>query len=171
MRKVVLALTASAALVFAAIGCSGDNSLGGSMSEVFPLEVSFVDILRNDQAFQVSYYNNNGNDVDLVARMVVSLDGWDFQSGKDYALQGMDADGGYRTSVLHLAAGSPPQPLPEVSLGDLQLQTGGNVGEFTQGNFSMSFVADGGFGGGRTLYGNFSGQAQDAGFGDGDWPE
>ena len=170
MRKVVLALTASAALVLAAIGCSGDNSLGGSMSEVFPLQVSFVDILRNDQAFQVSYYNNNGNDVDLVARMVVSLDGWAFQPGKDFVLQGED-DAGLRTSVLHLAAGSPPQPLPEVSLGDLQLNTGGNVGEFTQGNFSMSFVADGGFGGGRTLYGNFSGQAQDAGFGDGVWPE
>ena len=77
------------------------------MSEVFPLQVSFVDILRNDQAFQVSYYNNNGNDVDLVARIVVSLDGWNFQPGKDYVLQG-DDDAGARTSVLHLAAGSPP---------------------------------------------------------------
>jgi hypothetical protein len=166
----VLALAASAAVVVAAIGCSGDNSLGGSMSEVFPLEVSFVDILRNDQAFQISYYNNNGNDVDLVARIVVSLDGWNFQSGKDYPLQGED-DGGFRTSVLHLAAGSPPEPLPQVSLGDLQLNNGGNPGEYTQGNFSMSFVADGGFGGGRTLYGNFSGQAQDAGYGDAPWPQ
>ncbi len=170
MRRGVLALTASVALVVAAIGCGGDNSLGGSMSEVFPLQVSFVNILRNDQAFQVTYYNNNGNDVDLVASVVVSLDGWDFQSGKDYALQGFD-DAGFRTSVLHLAAGSPPEPLPEVSLGDLQLSSGGAVGQFTQGNFSMSFVADGGFGGGRTLYGNFSGQAQDAGFGDGNWPQ
>jgi hypothetical protein len=169
VRRGVLALTASAALVVAAIGCSGDNSLGGSMSEVFPLQVSFVDILRNDQAFQVSYYNNNGNDVDLVARIVVSLDGLDFQPGKDFPLQGED-DAGFRTSVLHLAAGSPPEPLPEVSLGDLELNSGGSVGEFTRGNFSMSFVADGGFGGGRTLYGNFSGQAQDAGFGDGNWP-
>jgi hypothetical protein len=58
-----------------------------------------------------------------------------------------------------------------VSLGDMQLNTGGNIGEFTQGNFSMSFVADGGYGGGRTLYGNFSGQAQDAGYGDGTWPQ
>ena len=170
MSRGVLALTASAALVVAAIGCSGDNSLGGSMSEVFPLQVSFVNILRNDQAFQVSYYNNNGNDVDLVARIVVSLDGWDFQSGKDYPLQGFD-DAGSRTSVLHLAAGSPPEPLPEVSLGDLNLSSGGAVGQSTQGNFSMSFVADGGFGGGRTLYGDFSGQAQDAGFGDGPWPQ
>jgi hypothetical protein len=169
VRGVVLALIASASVV-AAMACGGDNSLGGSMSEVFPLQVSFVDILRNDQAFQVSYYNNNGNDVDLVAQIVVSLDGWNFKSGTDYALQG-EVDAGFRTSVLHLAAGSPPQPLPEVSLGDLQLNAGGNVGQYTQGNFSMSFVADGGYGGGRTLYGNFSGQAQDAGFGDGTWPQ
>ena len=169
MRGAVVALAASAVLV-AGIGCMGDNSLGGSMSEVFPLSVSFVDILRNDQAFQISYYNNNGNNVDLVARIVVSLDGLDFQSSKDFPLQGED-DAGERTSVLHLAAGSPPQPLPEVSLGDMQLNTGGNIGEFTQGNFSMSFVADGGYGGGRTLYGNFSGQAQDAGYGDGNWPQ
>ena len=169
MRPAVVVLAASVALL-ADFGCSGDNSLGGSMSEVFPLQVSFVDILRNDQAFQISYYNNNGNDVDLVAQVVVSLDGLDFQAGKDFPLQGED-DAGQRTSVLHLAAGSPPQPLPEVSLGDLQLNRGGNVGQATQGNFSMSFVADGGFGGGRTLYGNFSGQAQDAGFGDGTWPQ
>jgi hypothetical protein len=169
VRAAVVALATSAVLV-AGIGCMGDNSLGGSMSEVFPLSVSFVDILRNDQAFQISYYNNNGNNVDLVARIVVSLDGLDFQPGKDFPLQGED-DAGERTSVLHLAAGSPPQPLPEVSLGDMQLNTGGNIGEFTQGNFSMSFVADGGYGGGRTLYGNFSGQAQDAGYGDGTWPQ
>ncbi len=170
MRRAVVGLAASALLV-AGLWCLGDNSLGGSMSEVFPLSVSFVDILRNDQAFQVSYYNNNGNNVDLVARVTVSLDGLAFRSSKDYPLQGVDADGGQRTSVLHLAAGSPPEPLPDVSLGDLQLSTGGNVGQPTQGNFSMSFVADGGYGGGRTLYGNFSGQTQDAGFGDGLWPQ
>lgn len=141
------------------------------MSEVFPLDVSFVDILRNQQAFQVNYYANNGNDVDLVAQVTLSLDGLNFQPGVDVPLQGLDADGGQRTTVLHLAAGSPPEPLPEVSLGDLQLNSGGDVGESTQGNFSMSFVADGGFGGGRTLYGNFSGVAQDAGYGDGTWPQ
>lgn len=169
MRAVVVVVAASAG-VLAGLGCMGDNSLGGSMSEVFPLNVSFVDILRNDQAFQVSYYNNNGNDVDLVAQIVIALDGLNFQPGGDFPLQGED-DAGQRTSVLHLAAGSPPEPLPDVSLGDLQLNQGGNVGEFTSGNFSMSFVADGGFGGGRTLYGNFSGQAQDAGYGDGTWPQ
>jgi hypothetical protein len=168
VRLAVVGLAASAVLV-AGIGCMGDNSLGGSMSEVFPLDVSFVQILRNDQAFQLSYYNNNGNNVDLVARITVSLDGLDFTPSKDFVLQGED-DAGARTTVLHLAAGAPPQPLPEVSLGDMQLNTGGNIGDFTQGNFSMSFVADGGYGGGRTLYGNFSGQALDAGYGDGDWP-
>lgn len=169
MRGAVLVLTASA-FVVAVVACAGDNSLSGSMSEVFPLQVSFVNILRNDQAFQVSYYNNVGIDVDLVAQLTVSLDGWNFQAGHDFPLQGFD-DAGFRATVLHLAAGSPPQPLPQVSLGDLQLNSGGNVGQYTQGNFSMSFVADGGFGGGRTLQGNFSGHAQDAGFGDGTWPQ
>jgi hypothetical protein len=170
VKAVAVAVAASAALL-AGFGCMGDNSLGGSMSEVFPLDVSFVDILRNQQAFQVNYYANNGNDVDLVAQVTLSLDGLNFQPGVDVPLQGLDADGGQRTTVLHLAAGSPPEPLPEVSLGDLQLNSGGDVGESTQGNFSMSFVADGGFGGGRTLYGNFSGVAQDAGYGDGTWPQ
>ena len=139
------------------------------MSEVFPLDVSTVEILRNDYAFQVSYYNYNGTAIDLVARVSVDLSGWDFVAGKDYTLQGSD-DGGQRTSVLHLAAESPPEPLADVHLGDLQLNTGGNVGQYTQGNFSMSFISDGGFGGGYTLQGNFSGQAQDAGYGDGTWP-
>ena len=167
MKAVVVAVL-TGAVVGAAIGCNGDNSLGGSMSEVFPLAVSRVDIVRNDVAFQVSYYNNNGNSLDLVARIVLSLDGLDFKPG-DFPLKGED-DAGQRCSVLHLAAGSPPQPLPEVHLGDVNLRRGGNVGEYTQGDFSMSFVADGGFGGGRTLYGNFSGQAHDAGYGDGTWP-
>lgn len=168
MRAAVFGVSTCLLLV-AALSCNGDNSLGGSMSEVFPLAVSRVEILRNDQAFQVSYYNNNGNDLDLVARIVLSLDGLNFKPG-DYRLQGQDDAGQQRCSVLHLAAGSPPEPLPEVHLGDLALGKGGSVGEYTQGNFSMSFVADGGFGGGRTLYGNFSGQAHDAGYGDGTWP-
>ena len=93
MTRFLALLTASAALVGVAIGCSSDNSLGGSMSEVFPLSVSTVDILRNDQAFQVSYYNNNGNNVDLVARIVVALDGWNFVAGTDFPLQGEDDAG------------------------------------------------------------------------------
>lgn len=165
MRRLSVALAAAVAAA-AVVGCMGDNSLGGSMSEVFPLDVSRVDILRNDQGFQISYYNNNGNDIDLVARIGIALDGLDFQPGKDFPLQGEYDAGHQRTSVLHLAAGEPPRPLPNVSLGDMQLESGGNVGEFTKGNFSMSFVSDGSYGSGRTLYGNFSGQALDAGYGD-----
>jgi hypothetical protein len=165
VRRLAAAAGAAATIALAA-GCMGDNSLGGSMSEVFPLDVSRVDILRNDQGFQVSYYNNNGNDIDLVARVSIALEGLDFQAGKDFALQGEYDAGHQRTAVLHLAAGEPPRPLPDVSLGDLQLEQGGNVGEPTKGNFSMSFVADGSYGSGRTLYGNFSGEAQDAGYGD-----
>ena len=169
MRRAV-GLAASALLV-AGFGCMGDNSLGGSMSSVFPLDVSSVAILRNEPAFQINYYNNNGVGIDLVARVTVSLDGWNFTPGNDYPLQGEDDAGGQRTSVLHLASDSPPEPLADVSLGDLQLNSGGNIGEGTQGNFSMSFVNDGGFGGGFTLLGNFSGVTQDAGYGDGTWPQ
>lgn len=165
MKRFAAAL-GTAAVVAAVAGCMGDNSLGGSMSEVFSLDVSRVDILRNDDGFQVSYYNNNGNDIDLVARVSIALYGLDFQAGRDFKLQGEYDAGHQRTAVLHLAAGEPPRPLPNVSLGDLQLETGGNVGQPTKGNFSMSFVNDGSYGSGRTLYGNFSGQAQDAGYGD-----
>ncbi len=169
MSKTAVALVVSA-LLAAAFGCTGTKSLGGSMSEVVPLDVSSVEILRNDYAFQVSYYNYNGVGIDLVARVSVALDGWNFAPGHDYQLQGED-DAGQRTSVLHLASDSPPEPLANVYIGDLQLNSGGDVGQDTEGNFSMSFVDDGGFGGGRTLYGNFSGQTQDAGFGDGNWPQ
>jgi hypothetical protein len=165
MRRLAVALVAAGVLA-AAAGCMGDNSLGGSMSEVFSLEVSRVDILRNDQGFQISYYNNNNNDIDLVARIGIALDGLDFQAGKDFLLQGEYDAGHQRTAVLHLAAGEPPRPLPNVQLGDMELETGGNVGDYTKGNFSMSFANDGTYGAGRTLYGNFSGQALDAGFGD-----
>jgi len=169
VRGAVAAL--SAATLLAALGCMGPNSLGGSMSEVFPLDVSYVDILRNDDGFQVSYYNYNGVGIDLVAQVTVNLNGWNFTAGNDYPLQGEILDGGQRTAVLHLASDSPPEPLADVHLGDLQLNQGGNVGQYTQGSFSMSFVNDGGYGGGRDLYGNFSGQAHDAGYGDGNWPQ
>jgi len=141
------------------------------MSEVFPLDVSSVQVLRNDDAFQVSYYNYNGVGIDLVARVSVALDGWDFVSGKNYPLEGEDDAGQQRTSVLHLASQSPPEPLADVYLGVLELDNGGNVGQTTQGSFSMSFVSDGGFGGGFTLQGSFSGIAKDAGYGDGTWPD
>jgi len=165
VKRLAAALVTAAAVAIAA-GCMGDNSLGGSMSEVFPLDVSRVDILRNDDGFQISYYNNNGNDIDLVARISIALYGLDFQAGKDFPLQGEYDAGHQRAAVLHLAAGEPPRPLPDISLGDLALESGGNVGQPTQGNFSMSFVNDGSYGSGRTLYGNFSGTAQDAGFDD-----
>ena len=37
-----------------------DNSLGGSLSEVFPLEISGTELRRNDQALQVTYFRNRG---------------------------------------------------------------------------------------------------------------
>ncbi len=100
MKAVVVAVL-TGAVVGAAIGCNGDNSLGGSMSEVFPLAVSRVEIVRNDVAFQVSYYNNNGNSLDLVARVTLALDGLNFKPG-DFPLQGR---GRRRSALLGVAPG------------------------------------------------------------------
>jgi hypothetical protein len=56
----------AAAALAVAVGCGmGDNGLAGSISEVFPLDVSTVHVLRNDQA-GVQYQANHDRDIDLV---------------------------------------------------------------------------------------------------------
>ena len=53
-----------ATAVAAGIACGkGDNSLDGSLSEVFDLDVSTVHVLRNDDALVVSYEHNAGRDI------------------------------------------------------------------------------------------------------------
>jgi hypothetical protein len=70
-----LAIAFIAALFAVVAGCGkGDNSLDGSLSEVFDLDVSTVHVLRNDDAFVVSYEANNGRDIDLVLRFTLALD-------------------------------------------------------------------------------------------------
>ena len=145
-------------------GCAGDNSLGGSVSELFPLDVSRVEVRRNTEALQVSYYNNRGEDIDLVVRVTVATDGLDLRSGRKINLAGEYQPGHQRTSVIHLAWGEPVRNLPPVKSGDLSLSSGGNPGDGTRGNFSMSFDQGGDFGAGRTLYGNFASTALDGGF-------
>ncbi|MBX5483321.1 MAG: hypothetical protein IRZ16_15985 [Myxococcaceae bacterium] len=164
MRAFVFALLAAAAVVLGAACGGGDNWLGGSVSELFPLEISRTEILRNEQAFQVSYYRNRGTEVDLVVRLNVALDGVDFAPGKKIDLAGEYAHGHQRATVLHIAGGEPAHVLPHVRSGDLVLSAGGNPGEDTRGNFSISFEQTTAYGGGRTVYGNFRGMAQDAGF-------
>lgn len=162
MKRALFALGALAI----AVSCGPDNSLGGSVSELFPLTVSRVDILRNADAFQVSYYNNRGADVDLVARLTVALTGFDFKSDKTYKLAGEYVADHQRATVVHLGGGEPGRVLPHVRNGELKLSSGGNPGETTRGSFSVSFEQTDGYGGGRTLDGRFLGEAQDAGFGE-----
>ena len=65
----------AAAAVAASLACgNGDNSLDGSLSEVFDLDVSTVHVLRNDDALVVSYEHNAGRDIDLVLRFTLALD-------------------------------------------------------------------------------------------------
>jgi hypothetical protein len=112
MKKAVLA---------ALLLCSClDNSLGGSVSEVFPLGISGTELRGNDQAIQVTYFNNRGVFVDVVARISVSLeiDGVAEDGGVNYlvpkagttiVVAGDYADGHPRCVVTH-APGGEPEP-------------------------------------------------------------
>jgi hypothetical protein len=147
------------------LGCGGPNSLSGSVEELFSLEVSRVEVLRNAEAFQVSYYRNNSLDVDLVARLTVATEGIDLRPGSKVDLAGNTPSGLARATVVHLAAGEPARVFGPVEQGDLELDEGGGVGQPTRGNFSMSFKRGEGYGAGRSLEGRFASLAMDAGYG------
>ncbi|WIG95316.1 hypothetical protein [Myxococcus sp. SDU36] len=165
--RALAAVGLSALMAGAGLAACGlaDNSLGGSVSELFPLEVSRVEVLRNAEAFQVSYYRNNDLDVDLVVRLTVSTEGLDLRPGTKVNLAGTTPSGQARATVVHLNAGEPARVFGPVNKGDLQLESGGNPGEPTRGDFSMSFSRGDGYGAGRNLEGTFSVVAQDASFG------
>jgi hypothetical protein len=152
------------ALTLAALACGGENSLGGSVDALFPLQVSFVKIRRNDEAFQVSYYNNREHDIDLVAQVTVALEGLTVVNGQAIDLSGEYDAGHPRAVVVHAAADEAPRVMPDIRQGDLVIRQGGNPDEQTIGDFSVGFVEGGDYGAGRTLYGNFSGLCLDAGF-------
>jgi len=147
------------------LGCGGANSLSGSVEELFSLEVSRVEVLRNTEALQVSYYRNNGFDVDLVARLTVATEGIELTPGSKVSLAGNTPSGVARASVVHLAAGEPARIFAPVDKGDLELEEGGGVDQPTRGNFSLSFQRGDGYGAGRSLEGRFSALALDAGYG------
>lgn len=166
MKRPTLALS-TFILVAAAMACGqGENSLTGSLSEVFSLDVSTVHVLRNDQAFVVSYEANNGNDIDLVLRFTLALDQLTLKTGQRANLAGLTDGGTLRATFLHNAAGEPARVLPDVSIGEFTLDRGGNPGDDTRGSFSASFVSDGSYGSGRAVSGTFHAVAIDAGFGD-----
>ena len=166
MKRATLALLTSL-LVALAMACGqGENSLTGSLSEVFSLDVSTVHVLRNDQAFVVSYEANNGRDIDLVLRFTLALDQLTLKTGRRDNIAGVTDGGTLRATFLHNAAGEPARVLANVSIGEFTLDKGGNPGDDTQGSFSASFISDGSYGSGRAVSGTFHAVAIDAGFGD-----
>lgn len=159
--------------------CSSDNSLGGSLSEIFPLDLSRVEVAQNPEALQITYFRNRGVFLDVVVRVSVSLqdegvapDGGvptiELTPGKRLDLAGESPTGQLRCAVTHAPGGEPVRSLPRVKKGDLEIIEGGQIGESIKGNFSMLFEAEGGdVGFGRTLVGTFSAaESMDAGFGD-----
>lgn len=149
-------------------GCQPGNSLGGSVGDVFPLDISAVEVARNNEAIQVTYLRNRSVSLDVVIRLSVSLDGIDsLQSGIKIPLEGAAPSGVARSSVSTAPGGEPVRNLPPIHKGELVLSRLGDVDELTQGHFTMSFEKEGGdVGFGRTLFGDFSAQTRDAGFGD-----
>lgn len=155
------------ALCTALSGCGADNSLGGSVGDLFPLTISTVDVLRNDYAVQVSYYANRGTFLDVVIRLVVSTKDIDLQRGVRIPLEGESEPGHQRTSVAHAPGGEAVRTFPNVKKGDIVITEIGLEGQPSKGNFSMLFESVGGdLGQGRTLTGTFSvARTKDAGFG------
>lgn len=161
---------------WALVSCAPENGLGGSLSEVFPLEVSKVDVHQNEEALQVTYLRNRGVFLDVVARVSISLStegvsvdggvaGLELKPGTRINLAGLAPSGVLRASVTHAPGGEPVRNLPKVARGDLVITEGGQVGTLTSGNFSMLFEQEGGdIGFGRTLNGRFSAISRDAGF-------
>ncbi len=168
-----------ALVVLLTSACLEENSLSGSMSEVFSLDVSRVEIHKNDEAIRVTYLRNRNIYLDVVASVTVSLhipDGGTNSTdggtllplvpGTRIDLAGEYALGHPRVSVVHAPGGEPPRLLPDVQRGDFFVSHGGNPGEETVGDFSIVFKDTGGdIGFGRTLSGRFRAVAIDAGFG------
>lgn len=167
-----------ATVLLSLVACGVENSLGGSLSEVFPLDVSRVEVAQNQEALQITYTRNRGVFLDVVARVSVSLagDGDPLDGGvgtielKPGTRILLGDDGGIgvrRCSVTNAPGGEPVRNLPRIERGDLVITEGGQIGEFTKGTFSLLFSRTGGdVGNGRTLTGSFSGVTIDAGFGE-----
>lgn len=166
-------------LALCSSSCLLDNSLGGSLSEVFPLDHSRVEVHQNLEALQITYFRNRGVFLDVVARISISLQGEGVSAdggvptivlapNTKVLLQGESTGGQRKCAVSHAPGGEPVRSLPRVKNGDLVITEGGQVGQPIKGNFSMLFEQEGGdIGFGRTLFGRFSSaESLDAGFGD-----
>jgi hypothetical protein len=122
--------------------CSGGNSLTGSVSQIFgSLQFNSVAVWRDDQAFQVSYYETEFSQTDLVLQLTVELAGLNFSPGKTIDLAGT-IGGTPRTTVVHQDHAQGPVNFPTIHGGTLTLNSGGQPGEETTGSFSLSFTND-----------------------------
>ncbi len=165
-RQAKVGLVGAAVALAVGCGTTSQGALSGSVSELFSLATSSSEVLRNDEAIQISFLNTRGSDLDVVVRVAVSLKDITVTPGEKIPLAGEYAPGHQRTSVAHAPGGEPARLFPPLEKGDLVITSGGQVGQVTSGNFSMLFQPSGGdIGAGRTLVGNFSAMAQDAGFG------
>jgi len=160
MRRSLWALAA----LLTVVGCEGNGTLQGSIGELFSLEVSNEAIERNSEAFQVTYLHNQATAQDIVVQLSVALTGVNFQPGATVDLTGEYAPSHPRCVVIHHADGEPERDLPYIKSGTLKLSGGGDPGQGTSGNFTLSFGDDAGYGAGRTLLGSFNALATDAGF-------
>lgn len=158
----------AAALLVLLAGCGADNSLGGSVQELFPLEVSKVEVYRNEQAMKITYLRNRDTHVDVVVRMTFSLAGVEKKNGVKVDLAGEGDPGHARTLVEHAPGGEPVRQFPKVKRGDIVISRFGDYDQPSAGDFSMVFENEGGdLGAGRTLTGNFNvSRTFDAGYGE-----
>lgn len=174
-----------ALLALLCAGCAPDNELSGSLSELFPLEVSKVIVYRNQEAMKVQYLSNRGIYLDVVIDLTVNLEGVDPKDGAKIDLAGEYEPSHQRTEVEHAPGGEPNRVLPNVKKGDLHidhlgigpvcdydagLPDGGipcTAPDTSRGNFSILFSDDGSgdIGSGRTLVGTFVAPTLDAGYG------
>jgi hypothetical protein len=147
--------------------CAPDNGLTGSLSEVFPIDISSIEIRKNNEAIQLTYLKNRGIFLDVVARVSISLPAAELKVNESIALDGDYSPTHPRCVVTHAPGGEPVRYLPPVERGDLVILEGGGIGELTRGTFSILFQKQGGdVGFGRTLNGTFYSKALDAGFGE-----
>ncbi len=163
-----IGIGAAVAAVGVAVACRADNTLIGSADELFPLDVSRVDMIRNPDGFVVSYSVNRGADVDIVARLSVYVGDVGIDAGRPLPLQGEYDAGHERATVMHLTSGEAARYFPPVERGDLLVDQGGNAEQYTHGSFSVLFKSKDGYenayGAGRTLDGTFAGTPKDGGW-------
>lgn len=145
-----------------AVTACADNDLSGSVSEVFPLDISGTAIAANSEALQVTYLYNRDVFLDVVARVSVATSDLTLKRGIKIDLTGQIDGGALRCVVAHAPGGEPVRSLPPIKRGDMVIDEGGRPGEHTTGHFSVLFESQGGdLGYGRTLSGRFSGIAAD----------